>query len=109
MSTRQQRQKFIRYYKDKTGKRELDMHDVAQFAKKMGYKMPKPPSDVDLLARQFADDAQAERKVDEVTGQPYRVYQALSVDPQMHLFVYVDIDEASRNQMLKSAVWRREQ
>lgn len=72
--------------------------------------MPIPPSDVDMLAKLFADDAQAERKVDDETGKPYRVYHAIpATSGQLNLFVYVDIDEATRNQMLKSAVNRREQ
>lgn len=109
MSKRQERQRFIRHYKEATGVTEIDMHDVARFAKRMGWKMPTPPSDVDLLAKQFADDAQAERRYDEKTGKPYRVYHALPDSRQLNLFVYVDIDEANRNQMLKSAVNRREQ
>lgn len=107
---RQQRQRFIRHYMDTTGEREVDMHKVAAFAKKMGFKMPTPPSDIDLLAKQFAQDAQAERRQDTKTGQPYRAYQAIPVGPrQLNMFVYVDIDEANRNQMRKSAVHRREQ
>ena len=110
MSKRQERQRFIRHYKDVTGEHEIDMHKVAEFAKTMGWKMPTPPSDVDLLARQFADDAQAERRYDDKTGKPYRVYHALPVvSGQLSLLVYIDIDEATRPQMLKSAVIRREQ
>lgn len=109
MTTRYDRQKFLKFYREQTGEREIDMRKVAEFAKKKGWKMPKPPSDVDLLAKQFADDAQAEKKVDNSTGKPYRVYHALPVSGQLHLFVYVDIDEATRHQMLKSAVQRREQ
>jgi len=110
MATRQERQRFLRYYRDETGEKELDMHKVAAFAKKHGWKMPKPPSDVDLLAKIFADDAQAEKKRDSKTGHPYRVYHAVPVaGTQLQMFVYVDIDEATRNQMLKSAVHRREQ
>ena len=109
MSKRQERQRFIRHYKDVTGEREIDMHKVAEFAKQMGWIMPTPPSDVELLAKLFADDAQAERRYDLGTGKPYRVYHALPAGGQLNLFVYVDIDEATRNQMLKSAVNRREQ
>ncbi len=110
MSKRQERQRFIRYYREKTGETEIDMHKVAEYAKKMGWKMPKPMSEVDLLAKRFADDAQAERKYDEKTGRPYRVYHAIPVNSgQLNLFVYVDIDEANRPQMWKSAVHRREQ
>jgi hypothetical protein len=109
MSKRQERQRFIRHYKEVTGDREIDMHKVAEFAKKQGWAMPKPPSDVELLAKLFADDAQAQKGFDKKTGKPYRVYHAIPASGQLNLFVYVDIDEATRNQMLKSAVNRREQ
>lgn len=110
MSKRQERQRFLLYYREKTGENEIEMHKVAEFAKAMGWKMPTPPSDVELLAKQFADDAQAERRYDKDTGRPYRAYQALPVvGGQLNLFVYIDTDEATRNQMLKSAVNRREQ
>jgi hypothetical protein len=110
MSKRQERQKFIRFYKDETGATEIDMHEVARFAQRYGWTMPQPPTAVDILAKQFADDAQAERKYDDATGKPYRVYHAIPVSSgQMNLFVYVDIDEATPAQMRKSAVNRREQ
>jgi len=109
MGKRYERQKFIRYWKEQTGETEIDMKKVAEFAKVKGWKMPVPPSDVEMLAKLFADDAQAERKVDNRTGRPYRVYHALPVSGQTNLFVYFDIDEATRNQMLRSAVNRREQ
>ena len=110
MSKRQERQRFIRHYKDATGEQEIEMHKVAAYAKSIGWKMPTPPSDVDMLAKLFADDAQAERKYDKQTGKPYRAYQAIPVSSgQLNLFVYVDTDEATRSQMVKSTVHRREQ
>jgi hypothetical protein len=98
MSKRQERQRFIRHYKEKTGEAEIDMHKVAEMAKRMGWEMPKPLSDVEMLAKLFA-------------GKPYRAYQAIPVHVpgQLNLFVYVDTDEATRPQMQKSAVNRREQ
>ena len=39
----------------------------------------------------------------------YRVYHAIPVSGQLSLFHYIDIDEATRPQMLKSSVNRREQ
>lgn len=110
MSKRQDRQRFIRYYKEKTGEDAIDMHKVAAFAKEMGWEMPRPPSEVDLLAKLFADDAQAERRYDDQTSRPYRAYQAIPAGPaQLNLFVYIDTDEATRPQMLKAAVMKREQ
>ena len=110
MSKRQERQRFIRYYKDQTGELEIDMHKVAEFAKSKDLKMPAPPSDIDLLAKQFTDAAREETKYDGKTGKPYRVYHAIPAGHgQLNLFVYIDIDDATRNQMLKSCVNRREQ
>lgn len=110
MSKRQERQRFIRFYKEQTGEAEISMHKVAEFAKKHGWEMPKPPSDIEMLAKLFADDAQAERRYDVETKRPYRAYQAIPAGPvQLNLFVYVDTDEATRPQMHKSSVIRREQ
>jgi len=109
MSKRQDMQRFIRHYKDETGERVIDMKKVAEHAKRMGWKMPQPPSDIDLLAKQFTDAAHEERKYDKKTGKPYRVYHAIPATGQPSLFNYIDIDEAERPQMHMSAVNRREQ
>ena len=110
MSKRQDMQRFIRHYKEATGEREIDMHKVAEYAKTMGWKMPIPPSDIDLLAKQFTEAARDETDYDNKTGRPYRVYHAIpQKSGQLNLFVYVDIQDATRNQMLKSTVNRREQ
>ena len=109
MSKKLQRQRFLRHYKDTTGERELDMKKVAQYAKRLGWDMPTPPSDVDLLAKQFTEAAHEEKKYDKKTGKPYRVYHAIPASGQLSLFVYIDIDEANRKQMLMSSVNRREQ
>lgn len=69
----------------------------------------REPLTIDLLAKQFTDAAHEERKYDKKTGKPYRVYHAIPVTGQLSLFHYVDIDEASRPQMLMSSVNRREQ
>ncbi|MDO8879036.1 MAG: hypothetical protein Q8M24_15335 [Pseudolabrys sp.] len=109
MSKRQDRQRFIRHYKETTGEKELDMRKVAQFAKEMGWEMPKPPSEIDMLAKLFTEAAHEERKYDKGTGQPYRVYHAIPVSGQPSLFAYIDIDEANRRQMHMSSNIRREQ
>jgi hypothetical protein len=110
MSKRQDMQRFIRHYKEATGEREIDMHKVAEYAKTMGWKMPMPPSDIDLLAKQFTEAAREETDYDNKTGRPYRVYHAIpQTSGQLNLFVYVAIQDITRNQMLKSSVNRREQ
>src|SRR4051794_35688436 len=96
-------QRVIRHYKDETGEREIDMHKVAKWAVEKGWPLPVPPNPLDLLARQFTDAARDEIKYDKGTGKPYRVYHALKTkhgDTQLHLFI--DIDEATRPQMLVS-------
>src|SRR5437588_8869484 len=108
MSKRVEMQRMIRAWKEETGEHEIDMHKVANYAHRKGWPLPRPPSPIDLLARQFTEAARDEIKHDVKTGKPYRVYHAIPVQSgQLSLFVYIDIDEAKRHQMLKSAVNRR--
>lgn len=109
MSKTEDRQRFIRHWKDVTGETEVDMRKVAELAQKMGWDMPTPPSALDILTKQFTSSAHEERRYDKKTKKPYRVYHALPVTGQANLFHYVDIDEADRKQMLKSSIHRREQ
>jgi hypothetical protein len=63
-----------------------------------------------MLAKQFTEAAREEVEYDKKTGRPFRVYHALKVShggTQLHLFV--DIEEATRDQMLVSLVNRRDQ
>jgi hypothetical protein len=110
MSKKKDLQRVIREYKDRTGEREVDMNKVAAFAETLGWPMPKPPSTLDLLARQLADAAREEIRYDKKTGQPYRANHSIAQGTgaaQLHL--WIDIDEAPRGPMLKSLVTRREQ
>jgi hypothetical protein len=109
VSKTEDRQRFIRHWKDVTGETEVDMRKVAELAQKMGWPMPIPPSSLDIMTKQFTNAAHEERRYDKKTRQPYRVYHALPVSGQPNLFYYVDIDEATRNQMWKSSIHRREQ
>lgn len=110
MSKRKQMQRLIRAYKDETGELALDMHKVAKWAAGKGWPLPTPPNPMDLLAKQFTEAAREEVGYDKSTGKPYRIYHALKTAhgaTQLHLFV--DIEEATRSQMLVSLVNRREQ
>jgi hypothetical protein len=113
MSTKHQRmQKFMRYYKEQTGEKELDMHKVAAFAEKNNWKMPKPKTPVELLAQEFSDAARVELKTDTATGKSYRVNHAYPIRQgkgSMTLWLWVDIDEAPRKTMLKCLINHREQ
>lgn len=110
MSKRQEMQRLIRHYKDETGETELDMKKVAKWAAGKGWPMPTPPNPLDMLAKEFTSAAREQIEYDNKTGNPYRRYHALKVshgETQLHLFV--DIEEATRPQMLVSLVNRREQ
>lgn len=110
MKRAEQKQAFIRYYKQFTGKTDVNMKEVAKLAQKMGWTLPKPADPLDLLAQQFADAARQEVRRDKKTGSPYRVYHAVRVTQgDQQLSFWIDIDEAPRKKMVKSVVMRREQ
>jgi hypothetical protein len=110
MSKRKDMQRLIRAYKDETGELALDMHKVAKWAAGKGWPLPTPPDPLEMLAKQFTEAAREEVNYDDKTGDPYRVYHALKTShgaTQLHLFI--DIEDATRDQMLVSLVNRREQ
>lgn len=105
-------QRFIRYYKEQTGIKEVDMHEVAKFAEKNGWRMPEPVRAIDRLAREFTNAAREEVRHDKRTGRPYRANHAFKGkkrDNGEQSYLWIDIDEAPREPMLKSLVLRREQ
>ncbi len=86
------------------------MMAVALYAmSKHGWPAPDPISPEERLAKEFAQAAREETKQDSETGQPYRVYHAVKVDGKGQGFFWVNIDEAPRKHMIKSAFARREQ
>lgn len=110
MSKKHEMQRLIRLYKEETSETELDMRKVAKWAAGKGWPLPTPPNPLDLLTKEFTSAAREKIEYDKTTGNPYRVYHALKVSQggtQLHLFV--DIEEATRQQMLVSLVNRREQ
>jgi len=100
---------LIKEWKTATGKTEIDMHQVAEYAVSRNWPLPPPISGIDRLAREFSAAAREETRRDDKTGMPYRVYHAYKTDGQGQGVLWVDIDEAPRKNMLKSAVMRREQ
>jgi hypothetical protein len=110
MSQNTEIQKLIRYYKEQTGIREVDMKEVARWAVAHDYPLPKPQDPYDILAKTFANAAREETLVDLETGHPYRVNHVYIVkrgEDQFHL--WVDIDEAPRGPMHASLTMRRDQ
>ena len=111
LTKNQERQWIIRLYKTETGSTEVDMHEVAKFAVKIGWPIPDPIKPFDRLATQFSQAAREEIKHDKDTGRPYRVNHAVPMQrsDRRQLYLWVDIDEASRPLMSKSLVGRRQQ
>jgi len=109
MTKHQEMQRFIRYYREVTRTQQWDMNEVAQMAAQKGWKLPKVPSPLELLAREFSKAAREETRIDVQTGQKYRVNHAFTADANGQVTLWVDIDEAPRHCMQKSAINRREQ
>src|SRR5262245_41251814 len=110
MSKRKQIQRVIRAYKDETGVQELNMREIVKWAVGKGWKLPMPPDPLDVLTKEFTEAAREHVEYDDITGKPYRVYHAIKPmhgATQLHLFV--DIEDATRAQMVVSLVNRREQ
>jgi hypothetical protein len=86
------------------------MKDVAAEAERMGWKMPKPKTPLDLLAAQFSDSQREEVRKDAVTGRPYRANLAVSSwQGTMQMVLWTDIDVAPRHIAHKSLTQYRDQ
>jgi len=102
-------QKLIALYRIKTGETELDPVKIAEFAVKNGVKLPPPTDPMKLLVRQVSQAAREEMRIDKETGRPYRAYHSLPIQQgEETLFVWVDMDDATRPQMVRSSNRRRE-
>lgn len=108
MTKHQYFQRVMRQYRDDTGKREIDMKEVARWAVRNGMDLPDPESPFDRIAKEFARAAREEIRRDKKTGQPYRANHAFT-DPNGQGSLWIDIDEAPRPYMHKSLLQRREQ
>ena len=110
MSQRQDLLRLLRFYKDETGIREVDMKAFAAWAISRGYPAPAPISAVERLAKACSAAAREETREDPETGESYRVnhmYMVTRDGEQLRL--WVDIDEAPREPMQASLTMRREQ
>jgi hypothetical protein len=103
-----QRQQMIRWYREETGKTEIEMRDVAAFAVTKGWPLAQPADPLDLLAKEFTRAAREEVRKDEATGRPYRANHAIPA-PGGQFTLWIDIDQATRKPMHKSLMNRREQ
>lgn len=102
-------QKMIELYKIKTGKQEMDPADIADFALRNGVTLPEPIDRKKLLIKQISDAAREVVRTDYKTGRPYRAYHSVPVQQgQQMSFYWVDIEDATRQQMVRSSNRRRE-
>jgi hypothetical protein len=110
--SKQERQRFYRYYKLQTGVTEVNLHDVALFAKKMGWPLPIPADPIELLAKQFAEALREEVRHDKATKRAYKANLTITrraAGDGRQLTLWVDVDEAPRQHMVKALTNYREQ
>jgi hypothetical protein len=106
----EQLQALIQRYKSETGATAVDMDQVAAWAIDRGATLPKPKTARELFAAQLADAARAEYRVDPKTGLSYRANHALRQRKHDRQFtLWVDMNDATRPQMLYSLSDRRQQ
>lgn len=102
---------LLQMYKKETGVTDIVMRDVAVWAEQRGWKMPKPVTPVEVLAKKLARAAREETRKDEKSGMPYHVNHAYKAPRDGETITYwVDIFEtAPRPKMDASAKNRSEQ
>jgi hypothetical protein len=111
MTRNEQLQKLVQLYKTETGNITIDMDVVADWAIARGASLPKPKTAKELFVAQLSDAARAEYRQDAQTGLSYRANHALRAtrgDGRQYT-LWIDLDDATRAQMLWSLSNRRQQ
>lgn len=111
MNRNERLQGLIQLYKTETGLKAFDCERIADWAIARGATLPKPKTARELFSAQLADAARAEYRLDAKTGLSYRANHALrNRDTTGRQFtLWVDIEDATRPQMLYSLTSRRQQ
>lgn len=106
-------EKLIGWYKQATGIHDPCMLEVAIWAKGKQYgNMPKPKSDVELLAKRLSRSARQATREDDETGLFYRsnlAYQVVEGGETKVRWFDPDDSTATRGKMEKARTLRREQ
>ncbi len=101
---------FVRWYKQVHDKSAVSMAEVAREAIARGWKVPPPVSAEERLAKQFSDAEREEIRYDKATKQPYRGNLAMTQRlKDGTLSLWIDTDEATREQMVLALHKYREQ
>ncbi|HJV60833.1 MAG TPA: hypothetical protein VJ743_07790 [Albitalea sp.] len=111
MNRNERLQAVMQRYKAETGEKVIDLDKVADWAIERGATLPKPKTAREIFAAQLADAARAEYRVDPKTGLSYRANHALrqrTRDGRQYV-LWVDMEDATRPQMLWSLSDRRQQ
>lgn len=111
MTKNERLQALIHRYKQVTGETVVDMDKIAEWAIRQGATLPTPKTARELFAAQLADAARAEYRVDPKTGLSYRANHAMrqSTRDGKQMVLWVDMEDATRPQMLWSLSDRRQQ
>lgn len=111
MTKNEQLQRLIQLYKTETGNKTVDMELVANWAIGRNVSLPKPKTAKELFVAQLSDAARAEYRQDTKTGLSYRANHALRASNKdgRQYTLWVDIEDATRPQMLLSLSNRRQQ
>lgn len=111
VSSKRQKQLLVHQYRDETGRSDVDLHDVSEWAVSRGYlRAPKPVAPLDMLAKEFAKALREETKIDRETHRSYRVNHARTeFRSGKQVTLWGDIDQLGRDAMLKCFVQRRQQ
>ena len=102
---------MLSHYKEETGKEEVDMHVVANWAiSRSLLRRPKPRTPDEMLAREFSRAAREEMRYDD-KGRAYRANHAVTSYAKngQQMTFWVDIDKAPRKHMHRSLTQRRQQ
>ena len=109
-SKTQDRLRWIELYRNKTGKKEIDMLEVARFALQNGCERPVFKTDEEIVARQLSEAARLQVRHDPETGEAYRANHRIPSDNDGTKSLWLDIDDApARAKMLLSLSNRRDQ
>lgn len=97
-------------YINETGDVGVDRHAYADWLIKKGLRPPPAPTERDLMARAVRRALKNEMRTDEETGLPYHAWQCVPVGKDRRtgqmVFVFVDTDKATREEMEKAIVLR---
>lgn len=111
MTRHEEMQAFVRYYKRINNKPAVSMAEVAVAAIAEGWPEPPPVSGVERLAKQFSDAEREEIRHDQKTKHPYRANLAITerLKDGKQRALWIDTDEADREQMVLAMAKYREQ